>query len=79
MSMVIGRGLKLAAIGAVAGMTLAAGGTRFIGSMLFGITGRDPVTLTGVTVLLAVLVVLGCLVPALKAARVDPMTTLRAE
>ena len=79
MSMVIVRGLKLAAIGAVAGMTLAAAGTRFIESMLFGVTGRDPVTLTGVTVLLAVLVVLGCLVPALKAARVDPMTTLRAE
>ena len=79
MSMVIVRGLKLAAIGAVAGMTLAAAGTRFIESMLFGITGRDPVTLGGVTVLLAVLVVIGCLVPALKAARVDPMTTLRAE
>jgi ABC-type antimicrobial peptide transport system permease subunit len=79
MSMVIVRGLKLAAIGAVAGMMLAAAGTRVIESMLFGITGRDPATLTSVSVLLAVLVVLGCLVPALKAARVDPMTTLRAE
>jgi len=66
-------------IGAAAGVALASAGTRLIESMLFGITGRDPATLTGVTVLLAVLVVLGCLVPALKAARVDPMTTLRAE
>jgi ABC-type lipoprotein release transport system permease subunit len=77
--MVIVRGLKLAAIGAVAGVVLAAAGTKLIESMLFGITGRDPATLTGVTILLAVLVVLGCLVPALRAARVDPMTTLRAE
>ena len=53
-------------------------GTRVIESMLFGITGAIRLTLGGVTVLLAVLVVIGCLVPALKAARVDPMTTLRA-
>lgn len=77
--MVIARGLKLAAIGAVIGIGLATAGTRLIESMLFGITGRDPVTLSGVTLLLAVLVVAGCLVPALNAARVDPMTTLRAE
>jgi ABC-type antimicrobial peptide transport system permease subunit len=77
--MVIVRGLKLAAFGAVAGIALATAGTKLIESMLFGITGRDPATLTGVTVLLTVLVVLGCLGPALKAARVDPMTTLRAE
>lgn len=79
MSMVIVRGLKLAGIGAVAGMTLAAAGTRLIESMLFQTGGRDPVTVIGVTLALVVLVVAGCAGPALKAARLDPMTTLRAE
>ena len=79
MRMVISRSLRLAAVGAFGGIALAAAGTQLIESMLFETTGRDPVTFSGVTVLLVVLVVLGCLVPALKAARVDPMTTLRAE
>jgi hypothetical protein len=47
--------------------------------MLFQVSGRDPVTLTSVTLLLAILVVVGCIGPAVRAARVDPMTTLRAE
>ena len=79
MRMVIGRSLKLGAIGAVAGLALAIMATRLIESILFGITGRDPVTLSSVTIMLAVLVVLGCLLPALKASRIDPMATLRAE
>lgn len=79
MRMVMVRGLRLAAIGAIVGLAMAIAGTRLIESMLFETNGRDPGTLAAVTLLLAVLVVLGCVVPALKAARVDPMTTLRAE
>ena len=76
---VMARSLKFAAVGAVGGLALALAGTRLIESMLFQTSGRDPMTLAGVTVLLGVLVVLGCLVPAIRASRVDPMTTLRAE
>jgi ABC-type antimicrobial peptide transport system permease subunit len=79
MQMVIRRSLQLAAVGAAAGIALAAGGTRLIESMLFETDGRDPLTLSGATVALAALVVIGCFVPAMKAARLDPMTTLRAE
>ena len=79
MGLVIGRSLRLALIGTVAGLAMAAGGTRFIESMLFQTDGRDPITLVSVALLLAVLVVIGCAVPAIKASRVDPMTTLRAE
>jgi len=79
MRMVLVRGLRLAAIGTIAGLAMAIGGTRLIESMLFQTSGRDPATLIAVTVLLAVLVLVGSVVPAMRAARVDPMTTLRAE
>lgn len=79
MGLVVGRSLKLAIAGTVAGLALAIASTRLIESMLFQVSGRDPVTLVSVTLLLAVLVVVGCLGPAFRAARVDPMTTLRAE
>lgn len=77
--MVVSRSLKLATLGAAGGLALAVAGSRAIESMLFQTSTRDPLTLAAVTALLAALVVVGCLGPALKAARVDPMTTLRAE
>jgi ABC-type antimicrobial peptide transport system permease subunit len=79
MQMVLGRGLRLAAVGAIAGLAMAIGGTRLIESMLFQTSGRDLTSLISVTLLLAALVIVGSVVPALKAARVDPMTTLRTE
>jgi predicted permease len=79
MRMVVARSLRLAVIGALTGLALAFATTRVIESMLFETSGRDPMTLAGVTVLLGALVVIGCMLPAIRAARVDPMTTLRAE
>lgn len=76
---VIGRGLRLSAIGAAAGLTIAVIGARVIASFLFATDPRDPVTLIGITVALGVIAIAACLGPALKASRVDPMTTLRAE
>lgn len=61
------------------GLALAVAATRVIESMLFQVSGRDPMTLVGVTLLLSLLVMIGCIGPAFKASRVDPMTTLRAE
>ena len=76
---VIARSLRLAAIGTIAGLAVAIAGARVMASLLFATDPRDPVTLIGITVLLGVIAILACLVPALKASRVDPMTTLRAE
>ena len=76
---VLGRGLRLAAIGTAIGLAVALAGARIMTSLLFAIDPRDPATFAGVTVLLGAIAILACLVPALKAARVDPMTTLRAE
>ncbi len=76
---VIGRSVKLAAVGGAIGLAVTLAGARVIESMLFGTDPRDPLTLGAVTLLLAAVVIVACAVPAVKAARVDPMTTLRAE
>jgi predicted lysophospholipase L1 biosynthesis ABC-type transport system permease subunit len=79
MAMVLGRGVRLAAVGAVLGLALAFAGSRAIESLLFGTSARDPLTLIGVTILLGTLALVACSLPALKASRVDPMSALRAE
>ncbi len=78
---VIARSLRLAAIGTIAGLAIAIAiaGARVMTALLFATDPRDPVTFIGITVLLGAIAIVACLVPALKAARVDPMTTLRAE
>ena len=79
MTAVVMRALRLAVIGGAVGVLIALSGARVIRSMLFTIEARDPVTLAIVGVLLLVVALISCSVPAVKAARVDPMTTLRAE
>jgi putative ABC transport system permease protein len=74
-----GRGLLLAAFGTVIGLGAAAGLTRFIGTLLYDTPALDPVTFGGVAVLFAVVAVVATVVPARRAARVDPNVALRAE
>jgi ABC-type antimicrobial peptide transport system permease subunit len=69
----------VALIGIVIGLSAAAGLTRFMASVLFGVTASDPATyaLSASAILTAAL--LAGWLPARRAARVDPITTLRAE
>ena len=76
---VLSRSLLHAAIGTIAGLLVAIGGARVMQSLLFATDPHDPATFIGVTILLGLIAVAACAGPALKAARVDPMTTLRAE
>jgi predicted permease len=77
--MVMREAMSLVAIGVVIGLGAAVGTTRFIESMLFGVTATDPLTIgLGVVVMLAVAAVAGYL-PARRAAQIDPMTALRYE
>ncbi len=71
--------LRLAAFGSALGLVGAFLVTRFLGYLLFGANPADPVVFAGVTVLLIVTIVAATVGPARRAARVDPVATLRAD
>ena len=73
------RGLVLAGIGVAIGLGGAAGSTRLMRSLLFGISPLDPITFAAVPVVLGAAAVLASYLPARRAAAVDPIETLRAE
>lgn len=77
--LVIGQGMWLVGIGLVIGLLAAGGLTRFLQSMLFGVTAFDPSVLVSVTVLLAVVALAACWLPARRAANVDSALALREE
>lgn len=75
--LVLREGLGIAALGMLVGLAAAPALTRLISSLLFEVSPRDPVTFGGVVVLLAGVAVAACLIPALRATRVDPAAALR--
>jgi putative ABC transport system permease protein len=77
--LVVKDGARFAVTGLVIGAIAATAITRFMKSLLFGITSTDPVTFVGVAVLLIAVALLACYVPASRAAHVDPMIALRYE
>jgi predicted permease len=77
--LVIGRGLKLVLIGLALGLVAAWAVTRYVASLLYGVTATDPGALIGVTFLVLVAGSLACWIPARRATKADPMLALRAE
>jgi putative ABC transport system permease protein len=75
----LAQGLQMAAIGCVAGLALALASGRTLSGMLFGITATDKVTLGGVVITVLAVAVFASLLPAARAARVEPMRALREE
>jgi len=77
--MVVGAGLKLAGLGILLGSLGAFALTRSLQTVLYQVSALDPVTFLAVAGLLAGVAALACWAPARRAARVDPMLSLRAE
>jgi predicted permease len=77
--MVVGQGILLVVIGAAIGIVAAMAVTRFMSAMLYGIHTDDPSTLAAVAVLLTLVALAACYIPARRAMRVDPMVALRHE
>ncbi len=77
--LVVGQGSKLAGIGVAIGIVTSLGVTHLIRSLMFGVTVTDPLTFVGAAVLLLLVAVIACLIPAHRAMRVDPMVALRHE
>ena len=73
------QGATMALAGVGLGMILSLGLTRLMSSQLFGVTPHDPLTFAAVGLLLIAVSLLACVIPALRAAQVDPMAALRYE
>jgi len=78
-AMVVWRGVALAVAGVTLGTLGAYAVTRVLRTLLFGVSERDPLTFVGVAVLLGIVAVIASWVPARRAARVDPLSAMRAE
>ena len=77
--LLLGEGMRLAALGIAIGLVAAAGATRLLATLLFGVLPTDPYVLLTVTGLIAVVTLAACSIPARRAMKVDPMVALRYE
>jgi predicted permease len=77
--LVMAHGSRLTAIGVLLGIGAALALTRFMSSLLFGVTARDPITFACVVAMLALVAIGACYIPARRAMRVEPMVALRDE
>jgi predicted permease len=78
-AMIVRQGGLVALVGVVIGLAGALLQSRFIAPMLYGVNPRDANTYTATSILLLIVVIVACWVPARRAARIDPITALRAE
>jgi len=77
--LVLKKGMALTLLGVVIGLGASFALTRLMSSLLFGVNASDPLTFVTVPLLLALVALVACLVPALRATRIDPLVALRYE
>jgi predicted permease len=79
LALVLGRGIRLVSVGVVMGIGAALGLARYLQSLLFGVRPIDPLAYASVTILLLIVTLGACYLPARRATKVDPMVALRYE
>jgi ABC-type antimicrobial peptide transport system permease subunit len=79
MKMILLQGARIAAAGLIIGMLAAFGLTRYLTTLLFSVSPGDPSTFAMVALVLALVALLACYIPARRTLRVDPVTALRYE
>jgi putative ABC transport system permease protein len=79
LKLVIGQGMALAIIGVALGLVVALALTRLMESLLFGVGSTDPLTFTAIALLLMLVALLACYIPARRATKVDPLVALRLQ
>jgi predicted permease len=77
--LVLGHGLRLVFVGVAVGLAASFALTRYLGSLLLGVTSTDALTFSSVALVLCAVALLACFLPARRAMRVDPMVALRYE
>lgn len=79
LKLVLGQGLRLVLIGVILGLVLAYAATRVLQSLLYGVSATDPTTFGVISVLVMIVTLIACWIPARRATKVDPLTALRHE
>jgi putative ABC transport system permease protein len=79
LGLVLREGMTVAVVGILAGAASAAGLMRVLSALVFGVSVRDPWIYAGVSAILTLVAILSCILPALRASRVDPMQALRLD
>jgi ABC-type antimicrobial peptide transport system permease subunit len=77
--LILGKGMSMACLGVVIGLVGAVAVSRFIASLLFGIRPTDPLTFTGVTLILLAVALVACYIPARQVTGIDPLKALHYE
>jgi predicted permease len=78
-NLILSQGMRLVAVGLVIGLAGSAAGSRLLSSLLYQIEPLDPLVFGGVTLLFGIVAVFACLMPSMRAARIDPIIALRAD